>query len=142
MIQHINRSHHKFDIPLRIDVIEGFPRHFMQVLNVHILINNHDDFRKHCLTQAPNAMHDFSRVSGVPFGDAHDHQVMEDAFKRHMHVDNFRKLFADDWQKQTFHCLAHVIIFLRRNSNNDRMINGILPVSNCSQVECGVQILL
>src|SRR5215831_1577676 len=73
-----------------IDVRADDPGDLVQVVDVHVLVDDDNRLREHQLAEAPEGAHDLAGVSGVPLIDRDDDEIVKDAGSREMHVDDLR----------------------------------------------------
>src|SRR5579863_85270 len=140
MVERIDRTEGELDVALRIDVVEDLQCHIGQILHVNIFIHDDDALREHGLSERPDGIHHFARLTGVRLLDRDDHQVMEDAFDRQIDVDQLRDGQLHQRQENTLDRLAHVGIFLRRLADDGSRVNGIFAVRDAGDVEDRIEI--
>ena len=135
MVQRVNRPHGELHVAFGIDIVQGAPRHFADVLYVHIFIDHDNHFGKHGLTQAPDRIYYFARVAWVALADRHQHYVVEDPFRRHTHVADFRQLQAHQGQEDSFDRFAHVEVFHGWGTDDGGGVDGVATVRYAGDVE-------
>ena len=123
MVQHIDRAFHYRDIALRIDVAADIEKHLLDVLDIHVFVNDDDDFAKHELSQSPQAVHDFLRMERIAFVNGNEGEVVKNTEYRQMHVYQFRQLHLDERQEDARRRRAHATIFHRGFANDNRLID-------------------
>src|SRR5215472_10192354 len=60
----IDGTQRELNIPLGIDMVEGLPYHFPDVVHVYVVIHYHDALGEHGTWQTPDGVHHFARVAG------------------------------------------------------------------------------
>src|SRR5262249_35568371 len=85
---------------------------------------------EHSLRQRPDAIHHLARMARIILSHGDDHQIVKDAGKWHVVIDNFGELPLHQWEENTLDRLAHPAIFHWRLGYNRRLVNRILAVSN------------
>src|SRR5262249_19233987 len=91
MVQDIHGAFDKEDIPFGIDMVAHDPGDFGKILDIDVMIHNHQNFGKHHLAQAPQCMHDLPRMRGKLLLYRNNRQIMKDAVYGQVHVDDFRQ---------------------------------------------------
>src|SRR5215475_4569420 len=91
MVQDIHWAFDKDDIPFGIDMVAHDPGDFGKILDIDVMIHNHQNFGKHHLAQAPQCMHDLPRMPRKLLLDRNNRQIMKHAVHRQVHVHDFRQ---------------------------------------------------
>ena len=102
MIQNIGRPFCENGIALGISVCTQAEQHFTCIVNIHVVVHHHDVFGEHHLPHAPEAVHDFVGLHRVGLADAHEDEVVEDAFRRQRDVHDLGEVHLEDGQEE-FH---------------------------------------
>ena len=97
---------HDLDVARRVDVRAGDPGHLGLVLHVHVLVDDDDALGEHELPEPPERAHDLPRVPGIALVDRDEHDVVEDAGRRKVHVDDLRQRLSDERQEDALAGLA------------------------------------
>ena len=135
IVQIVDRPLGHLDVAQRIDVGADDPRHLAEVVHVDVLVDDDDRLREHQLTEAPERVHDLARVPGIALVDRHDHEVVEDALGRKVHVDDLGQRLADHRQENALARQPEVVVLHRRHADDRREIGRPLPPRDAGEVE-------
>ena len=91
--------------------------------------------REHHLPHAPEAVHDFVGLHRIGLLDAHEDEVVEDAFRRQRDVHDLREIHFEDRQEQFHGRAADIKIFHRRHADDRRGINRVFAVRDGGDVK-------
>ena len=135
IVQIVHRSPHHLDIAQRIHVRADDPGDLADVLHIHVLVDHDYRLREHQLAEAPEGVHDLSRVAGKALVDRDEHEVVKDALRREVHVDDFGKRLADHRQEDPLARQAQIVVLHRRHTDDRRQIGGPLAPGDAGQME-------
>lgn len=119
MVQNIRRPFCENGIALGVCVGAEVEEDFTGVVHVHVVVHHHDVFGEHHLPHAPEAVHDFVGLHRVGFADAHEDEVVEDAFRRQRDVNDLREVHLEDAQEEFHGRAADAEVFYRREADDD-----------------------
>src|SRR5499425_1141518 len=140
VVEHVYGPQHELNVAFGIDVVQHFPDDLSRVLHVHVFIDDDDAFGEHRLAQSPDRVHDLARVAGVLFAYRDQHQVVEDALERQIHVHDFGELALKHGQRDADDRPAHPTIFHRRAAYDRRLIDRIFAVGDGRDMEDRVRL--
>ncbi len=118
VVEHVGRAFGEDAVALRVGVGAEAEEDFAGVVHVHVVVHHDDVFGEHHLAHAPEAVHDFVGLHRVGLADAHEDEVVEDAFRRQRDVHDLGEVHLEDGQEE-FHGRAA----------DDGRINGFLGVT-------------
>src|SRR3990172_6830432 len=116
-------------------MVHDLPGDFGVIVDVNILVADNDEFGKHEHSRTPDRVDHLLSMAGIPFLDPDDHIVMEHAFNGHVHVEDIWSDHLEKREKYPLRGLTEIGVFLRRASDQRSRIDGILPVSDCGNME-------
>ena len=122
-------------IALRVGVGGEMEQHFAGVVHVHVGVHHHDVFGEHHLPHAPKAVHDFIGLERIRLLDAHEHQIVEHAFRWQRDVHDFGEVHLEDGQEEFHRRAADVEVFHRRDADDGGGINGVLAMRDGRDVK-------
>src|SRR5207302_5171334 len=102
--------------------------------------HHHDVFGEHHLPHAPEAVHDFVGLHRVTLPDAHEDEVVEDAFGRQRDVCDLGEVHPEYRQEKFYRCAANIKVFHRGHPYDGRRINRFLPMRDGGDVEDGIRL--
>ena len=111
------------------------PGDLAHVVHVHVFVDDDDGFREHQLAEAPERAHDLPGVAGIALVDRDDHEIVEDALGRKVHVDDLRDRLADHRQENPLARKAEIIVLHRRDADDGREIRRPLALRETRQME-------
>ena len=99
------------DISLGVDVVQYDPPRLLRILDVYLLVHDHDHLGQHHLAQPPQSIHHFVGVAGELLVDGYEYQIVEDAFRRHVIVDHFRQYQPRERQENALCGVPQPVVF-------------------------------
>jgi hypothetical protein len=124
VIEVVHRPLDDHEVAPGIDVAGGAPGHLGQVVDVHVLADDHDGLGEHHQAHAPERGHDLARLAGVALADRDDHEIVEDSFRRHVDVHDLGQHKLDERDEQALGGLAEPVVLLRWAADDRRRIDG------------------
>src|SRR5579871_3192286 len=125
VVERIHGPERELNVALGVDMVQRLPCHFADVLHIDIFVHHHDALGEHGLTQTPDGAHHFACVPGIRLPYRDQHQVVEDAFRRHRDVANLRYLQPHQREKNALDGLAHVVVLHGRRPDDGRRVNRL-----------------
>src|SRR6266480_2379687 len=77
--------------------------------------------------------------------DTDKDQIVKNAFRGQRHIDDFREIHFEYWQENPDTCVADIVVFHWRHTDDGCRINCVTPMRDRSQMEhwvvfdCGVK---
>src|SRR5579862_108426 len=137
MFELVHRPQGELNVALGVDMVQGLPSHFAQVVDVNVVIHHYNAFGKHGARQSPNRVHHLAGVPGETFANGDNHQVVKDAFGGYVDVHHFRHLLTHKGQEYTLDGVPDPIIFHGRRAHDGGNINRIAAARDAFDVEGG-----
>jgi len=92
VVEHVGRAFGEEAVALRVGVGAAAEADFAGAVNIHVGVHHDDVFGEHHLAHAPEAVHDFVGLHRASLADAHEDEVVEDAFGRQCEVHDLREV--------------------------------------------------
>ena len=95
MVQRVNRSLHQAQISSCIQIGAQEKEYLTDILNIYVMIKDHDHLGKHHLAEAPQCVHHLVSLAGVTLTNGHKTEIVKHPLHRQIYVHDLRKLFLD-----------------------------------------------
>ena len=141
MIQHIHGTLRKIDVRRRVQMPEYILRQLLIVGNGRPFIGDDEDLVEHHLAGSPHGIHHLLSLSCVFFMDLGDHEVVEHAFDRHIHIDYLRHhCHFHRSQEDPFGSLSQPGILLWWDTDDRRRVDCLFPVCDGGDMKAGIPV--
>jgi len=126
MVEYVRRPFGEINISRQIYLLGNNFSDVLVIVNIGFAVNNNHHFIEHHLPGTPQGIHHLDSLSGIRFFNFNNNNIMKNTFRRHIHVHHFGKhAHFDGFYKNALGSLAQPRIFLWRNADDGRRINGI-----------------
>ena len=106
-----------------------------EVADVHVPVDHDDRLREHHLPGPPDRVHGLAGVAGIALVDRDDHEVVEDALDRQVHVHDLGDRLLHEREKEPLDGLSHEAVLHRRAADDRRQVDGLLAARDRGDVE-------
>ena len=128
MIEDVEWASHRLDVAGGVAPTGAGAEHRGRVVHVHVLVHDEDGFGPGHLPRAPDGVHHAPRLQCVLLADPDEGAVVEGAEHRQVVVLDVRHQRAQERQEHPLGRLAEVVVFLRRQTDDDRGVDRIAAV--------------
>src|ERR1700674_67997 len=141
VVERIDGPQHELNIALRIDVVEHLERDLADVLHVDVFVDHENALGEHSLTERPDRIHHFARLSRIRLLDGNDHQIMIDTFNGKVDVDDFRDGEFHERKKNALDRFTHPPIFHRRLAHDGGGVDRVSAMRDATEMKNRIKIL-
>ena len=127
VIEVVQRALGDQDVALRVDVRRHPEEDVLVVVDVHVLVHDHDRLRQREHPESPERVHHLLRMTGEGLADRDDHAVVEGARDRKVVVDDLGQRHPDRRKEDPLGCLSEPGVLRRRLPDDDRRIDRVAP---------------
>ncbi len=135
MVKHVGGAFGEEAVALGVGVGAKAKEHFAGVVDVHIVIHDHEVLGEHHLAHAPKAVHDFVSLHRVGFTNADEDQIVENALGGKRDVHDFREVHLEDRQEQLHRGAAQVEVLHGRMADDRGGIHRLFAMRDGGDVE-------
>src|SRR3954469_8013177 len=135
VVEMVERALGEDHVALRVDVRTGIEEDLLVVVDVDVLVEDDDAFRKAEHPEPPERVHDLRRVARELLADRDEAAVVEDAGDRQVVVDDLGQGRAHGGQETPLRRLAEPGVLLRRLAHHDGGVDRVAPHRHGSDVE-------
>ena len=135
MVEVVERPLGDHDVALRVDVGADVEHDLRVVVDVDVLVDDHDPLRQAQHPETPDRVHHLASMPRERLPDRDDREVVERARDRQVVVDDLGNGHLDRGQEDALGRLAEPGVLLRRLADDDRRVDRVASHRDRRHVE-------
>ena len=140
VIQHVDGAVHHHQVALRVHVGEGAPGALGEIVDVHVLVEDHERLGGRHLPRAPQPVHELPRVTRELLADGEEAEVVEDPLGREGHVHHLGEDELEHGQEEPLGGGAHPVVLHGRRPDHGGRVDRVPAARDGGDLRSGCEV--